>query len=78
MYHKQLCYVSYSTIPTITVPWTRSVGATWMDDLIKHSLAEEKKFFVSYRCVNLSFFVTYIYYHYMVLLEKYKIGMLIS
>ena len=61
MYHKQLWYVSYSTISVITVPLTHSVGVVWTNDLIKHRLAEEKKFFGSYGRGDVRFFIIYIY-----------------
>ena len=62
-YHKQLWYVSYSTMLAITVPLTRTVGVTWTDDLIKHRLVKENKYFDGYRRVGVNFFLTYIYYH---------------
>ena len=46
-YHKQPSYVSYSTIPTITMPLTCSIGDGWTDNLIKHRLVEENKFLVA-------------------------------
>ena len=62
-YSQQLWYVSYSTIPTMTVPLTRPIGAAWTDNLIKRRLAKENIFFGSYGRVDVSFFLTYIYYH---------------
>ena len=60
-YHKQLWYVSYSTMPAITMLLTHLIGVVWMNNLIKHRLAKEKKYFFSYRRIDVSFFLSLIY-----------------
>ena len=57
-YHKQLWYVSYSTILAIIVPLTCPIGAAWTDDLIKCHLDEENKIFGMYGRVDVYLFTS--------------------
>ena len=49
----QLLYLSYTTIPLVSVELTHPLCAAWMDQLIKRHLSRDRKYFGRYGCVDI-------------------------